>query len=140
VRVAEGRATARLLDWALLVGCNLIWASQFVLAKMVQERMGPVFATFVPMTLATLILIPIVLGHNDPELNAAVETALKEPTSLMGAGTTPWEIDLAYRRALLERGVFHFPLACKQGSISAAHTDEDLAFTLDVTRQALKSL
>jgi len=44
----------------MLLGCNLIWASQFVLAKMVQERMGPVFATFVPMTLATLILVPIV--------------------------------------------------------------------------------
>lgn len=49
----------RLRDWGVLVLCNLVWASQFVLAKLVQERMGPVFATFVPMTLATLLLLPV---------------------------------------------------------------------------------
>jgi glutamate-1-semialdehyde 2,1-aminomutase len=49
-------------------------------------------------------------------------------------------LDLRYRRALLARGVLHFPLACKQGSISAAHTDEDLSFTLEATREALASL
>ena len=47
-------------DWTLLVICNLIWASQFVLAKLVQQDMGPVTATFLPMALATLLLIPIV--------------------------------------------------------------------------------
>jgi drug/metabolite transporter (DMT)-like permease len=31
-----------------------------VMVKLVQEQMGPVFATFFPMTLATLLLIPIV--------------------------------------------------------------------------------
>ncbi len=50
----------RLRDWALLLVCNLIWASQFVMVKLVQRQMGPVFATFFPMTLATLLLIPIV--------------------------------------------------------------------------------
>jgi drug/metabolite transporter (DMT)-like permease len=50
----------RLRDWSLLLICNLIWASQFVLVKIVQAQMGPVFATFFPMTLATLLLIPIV--------------------------------------------------------------------------------
>lgn len=49
----------RLKDWALLVLCNLIWASQFVIVKLVQREMGPIFATFFPMTLATFILIPI---------------------------------------------------------------------------------
>jgi drug/metabolite transporter (DMT)-like permease len=53
------RPSSRLRDWAVLVLCNLIWASQFVLAKLVQQRMGPVFATFVPMTLATLLLVPV---------------------------------------------------------------------------------
>jgi glutamate-1-semialdehyde 2,1-aminomutase len=51
-----------------------------------------------------------------------------------------FDLDRRYRRALLDRGVFHFPLACKQGSISAAHTDEDLAFTLEATREALASI
>lgn len=44
----------------LLLACNLIWASQFVMVKLVQRQMGPVFATFFPMTIATLLLIPIV--------------------------------------------------------------------------------
>src|SRR3984885_14837917 len=40
--------------------CNLIWASQFVLAKLVQEQMGPIFATLLPMAIATLCLMPLV--------------------------------------------------------------------------------
>ncbi len=53
-------SVTRLRDWSLLLICNLIWASQFVLVKIVQAQMGPVFATFFPMTLATLLLVPIV--------------------------------------------------------------------------------
>jgi drug/metabolite transporter (DMT)-like permease len=48
----------RLRDWLLLLSCNLIWASQFVMVKLVQEEMGPLFAVTLPMTLATLLLIP----------------------------------------------------------------------------------
>jgi drug/metabolite transporter (DMT)-like permease len=55
-----GRTTSRLVDWGLLILCNLIWASQFVLAKLVQEEMGPIFATLLPMALATVCLIPLV--------------------------------------------------------------------------------
>ena len=53
-------ARSRVRDWALLLLCNLIWASQFVMVRLVQAQMGPVFATFFPMMLATLLLIPIV--------------------------------------------------------------------------------
>src|SRR5713101_7923695 len=53
-------ALSRLRDWGLLIVCNLIWSSQFVMVKLVQEQMGPVFATFFPMTLATIFLVPIV--------------------------------------------------------------------------------
>ncbi|MGE0133371.1 MAG: aspartate aminotransferase family protein [Blastocatellales bacterium] len=49
-------------------------------------------------------------------------------------------VDRRYRRALIERGVYHFPLPCKQGSISAAHTDADISRTLEITREAVKSL
>lgn len=58
----------RLYDWTLLLACNLIWASQFVMVKLVQEQMGPLFAVFFPMLIATLLLIPIVRR----ERNAAV--------------------------------------------------------------------
>src|ERR1700722_16920860 len=54
------RTTSRLIDWTLLIVCNLIWASQFVLAKLVQEEMGPIFATLLPMALATICLMPMV--------------------------------------------------------------------------------
>lgn len=52
--------SSRLRDWALLLICNLIWASQFVMVKLVQEQMGPAFAAFFPMTIATILLAPIV--------------------------------------------------------------------------------
>ena len=51
-----------------------------------------------------------------------------------------FDFDLRYRRALIDRGVYHFPVATKQGSISFAHTDEDIDFTLEATGTALKSL
>lgn len=53
-------SAARFRDWTLLLVCNLIWASQFVMVKLVQAQMGPVFATFFPITLAMLLLIPVV--------------------------------------------------------------------------------
>src|SRR3984957_18153876 len=37
-----------------------MWASQFVLVKIVQEQMGPVAATSFPMLIATILLFPIV--------------------------------------------------------------------------------
>jgi glutamate-1-semialdehyde 2,1-aminomutase len=39
--------------------------------------------------------------------------------------------DESMRLELIERGIYMFPLACKQGSISAAHTEEDIARTLE---------
>jgi glutamate-1-semialdehyde 2,1-aminomutase len=48
--------------------------------------------------------------------------------------------DLAYRRALIDRGIYHFPQATKQGSLSSAHTDADVDETLDRTRDAVRAL
>ena len=53
-------SATRLRDWNLLLVCNLIWASQFVMVKLVQREMGPVFATFFPIALAMLLLVPVV--------------------------------------------------------------------------------
>jgi len=50
------------------------------------------------------------------------------------------DFDVRYRRALIERGVYHFPLATKQGSISAAHTFDDIEATLAATDAALAAL
>ena len=51
---------SRVRDWGLLILCNLIWASQYSMVKIVQEQMGPIFATFFPVTLATLMLTVLV--------------------------------------------------------------------------------
>jgi len=51
-----------------------------------------------------------------------------------------FEFDRRYRRALIERGVYHFPLPCKQGSISAAHTEADIDRTLEITKDVLAAL
>jgi drug/metabolite transporter (DMT)-like permease len=67
----------RLRDWILLLLCNLMWASQFVLVKIVQEQMGPVAATSFPMLIATLLLIPIVRweSRSQPAKPASVPMA-----------------------------------------------------------------
>lgn len=51
---------SRLRDWGLLLVCNLIWGCQFVIYKIVQKQSGPVFAALFPITIATLLLVPIV--------------------------------------------------------------------------------
>ena len=48
--------------------------------------------------------------------------------------------DLRLRRALIDSGVYVFPLAAKQWSISAAHTAEDIEQTLDVFARNLEGL
>ena len=46
----------RLTDWGLLLLCNFIWGSLFVVYKIVQQRLGPICAVFFPMTIAALLL------------------------------------------------------------------------------------
>lgn len=48
--------------------------------------------------------------------------------------------DVKYRRALIEKGIYNIPIACKQGSVSFAHTEDDIYKTLDLTREVLQEL
>jgi glutamate-1-semialdehyde 2,1-aminomutase len=48
--------------------------------------------------------------------------------------------DIAYRTSLIGHGIYHFPIPCKQGSVSYAHSMNDIDRTLDMTRKVLKSL
>ena len=48
------------------------------------------------------------------------------------------KFDLRYRKALIEKGIYQFPLPTKQGSISAAHTEADIDKTLEATREVLQ--
>lgn len=49
------------------------------------------------------------------------------------------ERDGRYRRALIEEGIYNFPLPTKQGSISTAHTEEDIDRTLEATEKVLRA-
>lgn len=51
-----------------------------------------------------------------------------------------FDFDARYRRALVERGIYHFPVPTKQGSISFAHTEDDIDTTLAATDAALRAL
>jgi len=48
--------------------------------------------------------------------------------------------DLAVRRALIARGVFFVPIATKQCSLSAAHSDADVSFTLEQFESAVAAV
>jgi glutamate-1-semialdehyde 2,1-aminomutase len=51
-----------------------------------------------------------------------------------------FNLDDTLRRALIGRGVYPFPIATKQWSISAAHTGEDIDYTLGQVDAVLRSL
>lgn len=50
------------------------------------------------------------------------------------------ERDLAWRKALIEEGIFQFPVVTKQGSISLAHTDKDIDRTIELSEKVLSTL
>lgn len=47
-------------SWLLLFSCNLMWALQFTCVKLVQDQVGPLFTVWGPMTLATVMLYPLI--------------------------------------------------------------------------------
>lgn len=51
-----------------------------------------------------------------------------------------FDLDLRYRRGLVEKGIYHLPVPCKQGSVSFSHTVGDIDRTLDATRDVVTEL
>ncbi|MGA8214248.1 MAG: DMT family transporter [Candidatus Sulfotelmatobacter sp.] len=49
-----------LRSWLLLFSCNFMWALQFTCIKLVQDQVGSLFTVWGPMTLATVMLYPLV--------------------------------------------------------------------------------
>jgi drug/metabolite transporter (DMT)-like permease len=47
-------------SWLLLLSCNFMWALQFTCVKLVQDQVGSLFTVWGPMTLATILLYPLV--------------------------------------------------------------------------------
>jgi glutamate-1-semialdehyde 2,1-aminomutase len=51
-----------------------------------------------------------------------------------------FNFDLRLRRLLIDKGIYQIPIACKQNSVSFAHSEEDIYQTLQMTREALNEL
>lgn len=51
-------------SWLFLFFCNLMWALQFTCVKLVQDQVGPLFTVWGPMTLATLMLYPLIRSES----------------------------------------------------------------------------
>jgi drug/metabolite transporter (DMT)-like permease len=47
-------------SWLLLFSCNFMWALQFTCIKLVQDQVGSLFTVWGPMTLATILVYPLV--------------------------------------------------------------------------------
>lgn len=52
---------SHVISWLLLFSCNLMWALQFTCIKLVQGQVGSFFTVWGPMTLAMLMVYPLVL-------------------------------------------------------------------------------
>lgn len=48
--------------------------------------------------------------------------------------------DVRFRVGLIREGIYLFPTACKQGSVSASHTDDDIEKTLEAAERVLAEL
>jgi glutamate-1-semialdehyde 2,1-aminomutase len=56
------------------------------------------------------------------------------------AANHDFELDTNFRRSMIAQGVYFFPVATKQCSLSLAHTDADVEQTLEVAASALKGV
>lgn len=52
--------SSALKSWLFLFACNLMWALQFTCIKLVQDQVGPWLTVWGPMTLAMVMLYPLV--------------------------------------------------------------------------------
>lgn len=81
-----------LRSWFFLFACNLMWALQFTCIKLVQNQVGSLFTVWGPMTLATLMLYPLIRS----EMKGAQSDRRKSDVLifflLAGAGVFPAQV------------------------------------------------
>ncbi len=73
-------------------------------------------------------------------LFVCISWIMRRSTFMTWAMNHDFDFDKEYRLALIEKGIYHFPLPVKQGSISYAHSDADIDETLYKTSEVLKAL
>jgi len=83
--------------------------------------------------------IPAVVSRHGSA--SCVYFAEKAPRNWWEIATThDARLDAAYRKALIARGIYHFPVPGKQGSLCLAHSEEDIDRTLSATEEVLRTL
>lgn len=83
--------------------------------------------------------IPAVISKNTSAY--CIYFAEKAPEDLHDIlETVDFKTDIAFRKASIEKGIYHIPIPCKQSSVSYAHTEDDIDRTLQVTREVFSSL
>ena len=66
-----GADVKSLRSWFLLFGCNLMWALQFTCIKLVEDQVGSLFTVWGPMTLATVMLYPLIRSEKREDYKGA---------------------------------------------------------------------
>jgi drug/metabolite transporter (DMT)-like permease len=81
-------------NWLLLFACNLMWALQFTCIKLVEGQVGGLFTVWAPMTLATVMLYPLIRleKHRTPLDRKDALTFLM----LAGLGIFPGQVILTW--------------------------------------------
>lgn len=81
-------------SWLLLFACNLMWALQFTCIKLVEGQVGGLFTVWAPMTLATVMLYPLIRleKHRTPLDRKDALTFLM----LAGLGIFPGQVILTW--------------------------------------------
>lgn len=54
----------KLVDWALVIVINFMWATQVPVIRLIGDAYGPITIAFIPMILSTLIFLPVLWMEN----------------------------------------------------------------------------
>jgi drug/metabolite transporter (DMT)-like permease len=79
-------------SWLLLFACNLMWALQFTCIKLVQDQVGPMFTVWGPMTLAMIMLAPLVLRECETKPKERTGVVVRTYLLLAGLGVVPAQV------------------------------------------------
>lgn len=84
-----------LVSWIALFACNLMWSLQFTCIKLVQDQVGAFSTVFIPMSLASIFMLPFV--YKDVKANKRRKLSdLKIFALLAVAGQFPAQVLMTF--------------------------------------------
>jgi drug/metabolite transporter (DMT)-like permease len=81
-------------SWIYLLACNFMWAMQFTCVKLVQDQVGPLFTVWGPMTLATVMLYPLIRSErkHHPAPGAHIKSDVLRYFLMAAVGVFPAQV------------------------------------------------